>query len=285
MSRPPHLLVFGLGYSATTVATCAVAAGYRVTGTSRHPDGAASPPGVTLVRPHEAADCLADATHWLAGAPPDADGDPMLRLLGPAMQRHRPDWIGYFSTTGVYGDRDGGWVDETTVPAPTGPRGRRRVDAERDWNALAAELGARCDILRLAGIYGPGRSVFDALRAGESRRVLAPGHCFGRIHRDDIAGATLAAMAGGPSARVLNLSDDLPAESAVVIEEAARLLGLPPPPALSLADALPGMSPMGRSFWAENRKVSSRLTKEALQRQWRHPTYREGLRAILAAEG
>ena len=285
MSRPPHLLLFGLGYSATAVAACAVQAGYRVTGTRRDPDNAVAPSGVTLVRPDEAVALLGEATHWLAGAPPDVDGDPILRLLGHAMLPHRPDWIGYFSTTGVYGDRDGGWVDETTPPAPTGPRGQRRVGAERDWAALAARLGARCDVLRLAGIYGPGRSAFDALRAGDSRRVIAPGHCFGRIHRDDIAGATLAAMTAGPGMRMLNLSDDLPAESAVVIEEAARLLGLPPPPAVALAEALPGMSPMGRSFWAENRKVSSRLTREALQRQWRHPTYREGLRGILAAGG
>ncbi len=283
MSRPPHLLIFGLGYSAAAVAACAADAGYRVTGTSRR--AAAPPPGVAVVRPEGAAALLGSATHWLASAPPDAEGDPILRLLGAAMQRHRPDWIGYFSTTGVYGDRAGGWVDETTPPAPTGPRGQRRVAAERDWAELAARLGSRCDILRLAGIYGPGRSVFDALRAGDSRRVVAPGHCFGRIHRDDIAGATVAAMADGPPTRVLNLSDDLPAESAVVIEEAARLLGLPPPPAVPLADALPAMSPMGRSFWAENRKVSSRLTREALRRQWHHPTYREGLRAILAAGG
>ena len=283
MSRPPHLLIFGLGYSAAAVAARAAEAGYRVSGTSRR--GAVAPPGVAVVRPEEAAALLGTATHWLASAPPDAEGDPILRLLGDAAHVHRPDWIGYFSTTGVYGDRGGGWVDETTAPAPTGPRGQRRVAAERDWTALAARLGGRCDVLRLAGIYGPGRSAFDALRAGDSRRVIAPGHCFGRIHRDDIAGATMAAMAHGPSRRVLNLSDDLPAESAVVIEEAARLLGLPPPPAIPLADALPAMSPMGRSFWSENRKVSGRLTQEALHRQWDHPTYREGLRAILAAGG
>ncbi len=282
-SRPPHLLIFGLGYSAAAVAACAADAGYRVTGTSGR--DLAPPPGVALVRPEDATALLGSATHWLAGAPPDDEGDPILRLLGPTMQRHRPDWIGYFSTTGVYGDRGGGWVDETTPPAPTGPRGRRRVAAERGWTALAAGLGSRCDILRLAGIYGPGRSVFDALRAGDSRRVVAPGHCFGRTHRDDIAGATLAAMAEGPPGRVLNLSDDEPAESAVVIEEAARLLGVAPPPAVPLADALAAMSPMGRSFWAENRKVSSRLTRDALRRQWLYPTYREGLRAILDAGG
>ena len=283
MSRPPHLLIFGLGYSAAAVAACAAEAGYRVTGTSRR--DAPPPPGVAVVRPEDAAVLLGSATHWLASAPPDDEGDPILRLLGPAMQQHRPDWIGYFSTTGVYGDRGGGWVDETTLPAPTGTRGQRRVAAEHDWTALATRLGSRCDILRLAGIYGPGRSVFDALRAGDSRRVAAPGHCFGRIHRDDIVGATMAAMAEGPPVRVLNLSDDEPAQSAVVIEEAARLLGIAPPPVVPLADALAAMSPMGRSFWAENRKVSSRLTREALRRQWHHPTYREGLRAILAAGG
>jgi nucleoside-diphosphate-sugar epimerase len=284
MNRPPHLLIFGLGYSAAAVAALAVQAGFRVTGTSRR-DDAATRPGVSVVRPEAAAVLLGEATHWLAGAPPGAEGDPILLLLGEAMHAHRPDWIGYFSTTGVYGDRGGGWVDETTPPAPTGPRGTRRAQAEQEWRALAGRIGCRIDILRIAGIYGPGRSVFDALRAGESRRVVAPGHCFGRIHRDDIAGATLAAMEQAPHDRVLNLADELPAESAVVIAEAARLLGLPLPPAVPLDEALAGMSAMGRSFWAENRKVSSALTQAALGRRWLYPTYREGLAAILAAGG
>jgi nucleoside-diphosphate-sugar epimerase len=279
----PHLLIFGLGYSARAVAAAAIGAGYRVTGTSRQADLRA-PDGVALVTPGEAGAMLGTATHWLAGAPPGPDGDPILALLGEAMQGHRPDWIGYFSTTGLYGDRKGGWVDETTMPEPTGERGRRRLVAERQWEAVATAALARFDILRLAGIYGPGRSVFDALRAGESRRVVAPGHQFGRIHRNDIAGATLAAMRDGPARRVLNLSDDLPEESAVVITEAARMLGVPPPPEVSLEEALAGMSPMGRSFWAENRKVSSVLTKQALRRPWTYPTYREGLAAILAED-
>lgn len=282
-ARVPHLLVFGLGYSASAVAEGALQAGYRVTGTSRRAD-ATAPAGVRLIHPDAAADLLDEATHWLAGAPPGQEGDPILALLGDRMRASRPDWIGYFSTTGVYGDRDGGWVDETTEPAPTGPRGTRRLDAERAWDALARDTGSRLDLLRIAGIYGPHRSVFDALRDGSSRRVVAPGHAFGRIHRDDIAGATLAAMAAGPMRRVLNLSDDLPAESAVVITEAARLLGMAPPPEVPLDQALAAMSPMGRSFWAENRKVAGRLTQEALQRPWTYPTYREGLAAILAAE-
>ncbi len=285
--RPPHLLIFGLGYSARAVAARAVAAGYRVTGTRRDPD-AAPLPGVSIVAPEAAADRLGAATHWLASAPPDDQGDPFVAMLGHLFTLHRPAWIGYFSTTGLYGDRQGGWVDETTLPAPSGARGQRRLLAERQWAGIADATGARYDILRLAGIYGPGRSVFDALRAGDSRRIVAPGHQFGRIHRDDIAGATLAAMDAGQAnlqgGRVLNLSDDLPAESAVVIAYAAGLLGLPPPPEIPLHQALETMSPMGRSFWAENRKVSSSLTRQALGRDWLYPTYREGLAAILAEE-
>jgi nucleoside-diphosphate-sugar epimerase len=142
------------------------------------------------------------------------------------------------------------------------------------------------DIFRLAGIYGPGRSALDTLRSGNARRLLKPGHEFGRIHRDDIAAAVLAAMQQNPAPgrRVLNLADDTPAESATLIEEAARLLGVPPPPAIPFADAAPAMSPMARSFWAENRKVASRKTQAMLGIAWRYPSYREGLRAILREE-
>lgn len=279
-----HLLIFGLGYSALEVARLAVEAGYRVTGTTRRPDLQA-PAGVALVRPESALDLLDGVTHLLAGAPPGADGDPILALLAPHLDACRPGWIGYFSTTGVYGDRQGGWVDETTEPAPTGPRGTRRLEAELAWGKFARRTGARLDLLRIAGIYGPGRSIFDSLRAGTARRVDAPGHAFGRIHRDDIAGATLAAMhtdAGRDEngRRVLNLSDDLPEESAVVTAAAARMLGMQPPVAVPLEEALAGMSEMGRSFWAENRKVASWMTQEWLRRKWRYPTYRRGLSAV-----
>ncbi|MBV9782318.1 MAG: SDR family NAD(P)-dependent oxidoreductase, partial [Acidisphaera sp.] len=192
-------------------------------------------------------------------------------------------WIGYLSSTGVYGDRGGAWVDEATPPAPDSPRALRRLAAERQWAELADRRAV--DLFRLAGIYGPGRSAFDALRAGTARRIVRPGHAFGRIHRDDIAAAVLAAIrAPAPCVRVLNLADDEPAESAVVIEEAARLLGVAPPPPIAYADAEPAMSPMARSFWAANRKVSGAATQAALGLRWRYPSYREGLRAILAAE-
>ena len=285
----PHLLIFGLGYSALALAGLAVAQGYRVTGTTRRAD-LQPPPGVSLLAPEAARPLLHEVTHVLAGAPPGEAGDPMLALLGNELAGARPQWIGYFSTTGVYGDRRGGWVDETTEPAPTGPRGTRRLHAEQQWRTVAQATGSRLDLLRIAGIYGPGRSALDTIRAGDGRRVVAPGHQFGRIHRDDIAGATLAAIifatATDPTApRVLNLSDDLPAESAVVLEEAARLLGMEPPPAVPLEQAMAAMSPMGRSFWAENRRVSSRRTQVVLGRQWLYPTYREGLAAILQAGG
>jgi nucleoside-diphosphate-sugar epimerase len=159
------------------------------------------------------------------------------------------------------------------------------VAAERDWSALAGHVAV--DLFRVAGIYGPGRSVFDDLRTGHARRIGKPGHAFGRIHRDDIAGAVMAAAVNppGPGLRVLHLSDDLPAESAEVIEEAARLLGMPPPPLVPYAEAEPRMSDMARSFWAENRKVASAATQAMLGYRWRYPDYRSGLAAILAEEG
>ena len=147
--------------------------------------------------------------------------------------------------------------------------------------------GRALDLFRVAGIYGPGRSAFDDLRAGQARRMDKPGHLFGRIHRDDIAGAVLAAAQrhDAGAVRVLNLSDDEPASSADVVAEAARLLDMPPPPLVPFEVAEPGLSEMARSFWAENRRVSSGATQAALGLRWRYPTYREGLRAVLAEEG
>ncbi len=283
---PGTLLIFGLGYAAGALGQLAVLRGWRVFGTTARA-GPAAPDGVTRVPFEDAAALLPQAPHLLASAPPGEQGDPVLARYGAAIgAAPRLRWIGYFSTTGVYGDRDGGWVDERSEPAPASRRGQRRVAAERRWREVAdAATGGVVDILRIAGIYGPGRSAFDGLRAGEARRILAPGHCCGRIHRDDIAGGTLAAMSRPPAgARVLNLTDDLPEESAVVTAYAAQLLGLPVPPALPLDRAWPEMSPMARSFWSDNRKVSSRLTQRLLGYRWRYPTYREGLAAILAAE-
>ncbi len=251
---------------------------------TRQPN-ATPPAGVQLVPFDDPGAVLSRATHLVATAAPDDAGDPVLASHGAAIAAAPAlRWIGYLSTTGVYGDRGGSWVDEGSSPAPSGERGRRRVAAEQAW--LATRPDASVDWFRLAGIYGPGRSALDDVRAGRGRRVDKPGHLFGRIHRDDIAGALLAAIAqslpAGP--RVLHGADDEPAASADVIAEAARLLGLEPKPLVPFAVAEPTMSPMARSFWADNRRVRSAQTQQALGRTWTYPTYREGLRAILAAE-
>jgi nucleoside-diphosphate-sugar epimerase len=159
----------------------------------------------------------------------------------------------------------------------------RRLEAETAWRAAAS--GRPLDLFRLAGIYGPGRSALNEARSGRARRILQPGHAFGRIHVDDIAGGVLAAIAKPPNGtRVLNFSDDEPAESAAVAEEAANLLGNPLPPAVPLAEAWPGMSEMARSFWSENRRVASAATQQALGYRWKYPSFREGLKAILQQE-
>lgn len=281
----PHLLIFGLGYTGTEIARRAVSAGWAVTATSRTPSAITPVPGLRLIEFTAARGALADVTHVVSTAAPDNGHDPVLAA-------YRPDlvtapvlrWAGYLSTTGVYGDRGGGWVDEDTPPAPSGSRGMDRVAAEREWSALAGRLAV--DLFRIAGIYGPERSPLHDLRAGRGRRVIKPGHAFGRIHRDDIARAVLAAARQDRRAgvRCLNLADDMPAESAAVVEEAAHLLGIAPPPTVTYADAAPRMTEMGRSFWLENRKVASAKTQEWLGLRWLYPSSREGLRAILAAE-
>jgi nucleoside-diphosphate-sugar epimerase len=272
------LLIFGLGYSGSAIAQAAGAAGFAVTGTTRAETDRS-------LRFDAAETAIQSATHLLCTAGPDEAGDPVLAryasaiVAAPALR-----WIGYLSSTVVYGDRGGNWVDEDTSPAPSQPRGQRRLDAENAWSRFADHRAV--DIFRLAGIYGPGRSAFDDLRSGRSRRMIKPGHQFGRIHRDDIARAVVAAMRQDrPSGRrILNLADDEPSESAAVVTEAASLLGIAPPEEVAFAAALPTMSEMARSFWSENRKVASARTKAGLGIDWLYPTYREGLSAILLEE-
>ncbi|CAH2604792.1 SDR family oxidoreductase [Rhodovastum atsumiense] len=276
------LLIFGLGYTGAAIARHAVASGWRVAGASRDPDGIAAPAGVEVVGFDRAAEALVEATHLVATAPPAETGDPVLAAHEAAIAAApRLAWAGYLSTTGVFGDRNGDWVDEDTPPAPASERTRRRVEAERHWATLAGRIAV--DVFRVGGIYGPGRSAIEEVRAGTARRILRPGHQFGRIHRDDIARAVVAAAGQerGEGLRYLNLVDDVPAESALVLEEAARLLGVDAPPAIAFEQAHAAMSPMARSFWAENRKVSSVRTKAALGLEWLYPSYREGLAAIL----
>lgn len=284
-----NLLIFGLGYTGRAIAEAALAAGAAVTATVRAET--APLPGITLVPFNRAHAAIEAATHVVATAAPDEHGDPVLARYRAALEAApHLNWLGYLSTTGVYGDAGGAWVDETTRPNPNAERTRRRVAAERAWQGLTRsderaeeEQSFAIAVFRLAGIYGPGRSMFDDLRAGEGRHVVKPGHLFGRIHRDDIAAGVLAAMRQ-EAAGIFNFSDDEPTASADVVCEAARLLGTNPPPPLAFEEAAKNMSSMALSFWADNRKVSAERTKRALGLAWRYPTYREGLRAILAEE-
>jgi nucleoside-diphosphate-sugar epimerase len=273
-----RLLIFGLGYTGSAIADSARMAGFDVSGTTR--SGASG-----TVRFDAAQSQIAAATHLLTTAAPHDSGDPVLARYASAIAS-APDlrWIGYLSSTAVYGDRGGAWADEDSSVAPSQARGQRRADAEDAWSRYADRH--MVDIFRVAGIYGPGRSAFDDLRAGRARRMIKPGHRFGRIHRDDIARAVTSAMLQARQAgrRVLNLADDEPSESAAVVTEAAALLGVTPPPEVAFDTALLSMSPMARSFWAENRRVCSAKTKAALAIEWLYPTYREGLRGILAQE-
>lgn len=279
------MVLAGLGYAGAAIAAEAAGAGFAVAGTARDPAAARPPPGVAVVAFAAAGAAIRAATHLVVTAAPETDGDPVLAAYREAIAA-APDlaWIGYLSTTGVYGDRGGAEVDETTAPAPGQPRSVRRLAAEQAWREAAAARGAALDIFRVGGIYGPGRSAFDELRAGVARRVRKPGHAFSRIHRDDIALAVVAGALRPDGQRVLHLVDDESAPSADVVEEAARLLGLAPPPLLPFEQAAAAMSPMALSFWSENRRVANARTKRALGIAWRCPTYREGLRRILAEE-
>ena len=277
------LLSFGHGYSARALARI-LPPDWRVIGTTRSPDKAAALmaegtepriwPGA------EMGPALDAATHLLVSAAPDAGGDPVLRELRAeiAARADRFAWVGYLSTTGVYGDHGGGWVTEDSPLTPATERGQARVRAEADWAALGLPL----HIFRLAGIYGPGRGPFAKVRAGTARRIVKPGQVFSRIHVEDIAQVLWASIRAPNPGAAYNLCDDDPAPPEDVIEHAARLLGLPVPPAEDFETA--EMTPMARSFYAESKKVSNARIKSELGVTLRYPDYRAGLAALLAAE-
>ena len=217
----------------------------------------------------------------LASAPPDADGDPVLRhYAGDLAQALSLDWMGYLSTVGVYGDSQGAWIDETMPAEPTSARGRRRIAAEQDWLALGARRATRTQIFRLAGIYGPGRSAIDRLREGNAHRVVKPGQVFNRIHVDDIAAAVIAGIDGRGAEQIYNVTDDEPAPPQDVITFAAELLQMPPPPEVPFEEAQ--LSPTAASFYADNKRIRNDRLRQELGVALQFPTYREGLRAILA---
>ncbi len=276
----PTLLSLGHGYSAAALARLLVPQGWTVIGTTRSAARAAAfqAAGVTpLLWPGNLAPALAHATHILASAAPDAAGDPFLHAA-PQIAQAQPEWVGYLSTTAVYGDHQGGWVDEETPLTPASQRGHWRVLAETQWRAT----GLPVHIFRLAGIYGPGRGPFEKVRDGSARRILKPGQVFSRIHVDDIAAVLAASIARPNPGAAYNVCDDDPAPPEDVLSEAARLLGLPDPPAVAYEDA--DLSPMARSFYAESKRVRNTRIKAELGVTLRHPDYRSGLRALLEAE-
>lgn len=283
----PHLFCFGFGYTARALANRL--AGWRVSGTARSPEIAATltaegPAALPFARGRALPQgALAGITHILAAIPPEAEGDPVLDLHGADIATLSGlAWVGYLSTTGVYGDRGGAWVDESAPLAPTGARGRRRIAAEAGWLRLWRERGVPVHVFRLAAIYGPGRSPFAALRAGTARRIAKPGQVFSRIHIEDLAAVLVASIAKPRPGAVYNVCDDAPAPPADVIAYAAELLGLPPPPLVPFAEA--GLSPMAESFYADNKRVANALIKRELGIRLLYPDYRAGLAAILAAE-
>ena len=277
------LLCFGLGYSARTLAERLAARGWEIRGTTRRPDkadalaargwrmfpfdrGRPLPPGA-----------FAGVTHALTSIAPDEAGDPALDLH--AADLRGAGWIGYLGTTGVYGDRQGGWVDEDSPIEPTLARADRRARAEAAW----LESGLPVHIFRLAGIYGPGRNAFVNLKEGTARRIVKPGQVFSRIHVEDIANVLEASIARPRPGAIYNVCDDEPAPPDEVVTHAAELMGVEPPPAQPYETA--ELSPMARTFYKDNRRVRNERIKRELGVTLAYPSYREGLAALLPVDG
>jgi len=283
-----RLFVFGYGFAGRTLAQRLKAEGWDVAATHRGASDALVADGVTPVHVDDReglVQALAHAQALLVTAPPGPEGCPGLNTLVPALARAGafPDWTGYLSTTGVYGDRRGGWVSEKSPLAAQSVEGARRVAAERDWLEVGRGMGLTVTIFRLPGIYGPGRSAFDRLREGKARRIAAPGQVFSRIHVEDLAAGLEASIARPRAGGVYNLCDDEPAPNPDVIAHAAKLLDMAPPPEIPLADAK--LAPSAMRFYAESKRVSNALAKAELDWRPAYPTYREGLAAVLAAGG
>ncbi|MEL7304090.1 MAG: SDR family oxidoreductase [Pseudomonadota bacterium] len=283
----------GAGYSARAAAQRVLAAGGEVTGTSRSEDGCARlrTGGLSAVRfeggaPDDAmAAALEAATHVLVSIAPEPDpqiGDTFLDDVRALIARRslKPELVTYLSTVGVYGDHDGAWVDEDTECRPVSARSKARRIAEDAWLEWARAADIRCHVYRLSGIYGPGRSPVSRLKAGKSRRIVKPGQVFNRIHVEDIASAVMAGFAGRGRFAIYNVTDDLPAPPQDVIAFAAEQLGMPVPPAVDFETA--DLTPMARSFYGENKRVSNARMRDNLGVVLAFPTYREGIGALAA---
>ena len=266
-----HMLIFGMGYTASRLAETLRGQGWQVTGTRRMSGGDA----VAFDDRHAVVSALDSATHILSSVPPMSEGgDPVLLAYGDALIASKADWIGYLSSTGVYGDAGGAWVDESAAVG----EGRRTTRAEADlvWQKLRPDVR----VFRFPGIYGPGRSTLDRVREGKAHRIDTPGQIFSRIHVDDIVSAIRASFAG--PAGVFNIADDMPCSQNTVVEHSCMLLGSKLPPLQSIEDA--GLSPMALGFYAENRRISNRKARRVLGWTPHYYDYKQGLAAISVAE-
>lgn len=282
-----HLFSYGHGYSAAALADLLRPLGWDMTGTTRNPekaDALRQSGMIARITPQDSLSAdLATATHLLVSAAPNDTGDPFLHAHLPDLEAAQNlEWVGYLSTTGVYGDHGGGWVDETSPLTPATARGKARVAAEAQWRDVAEKLGLNLKIFRLAGIYGPGRGPFAKVRNGTARRIIKANQVFSRIHVEDIAQVLLASINQPQSSQIFNVCDNAAAPPEDVIAYAAELLGMPLPPKQDFETAQ--MTPMARSFYAESKKVANGRIKSELNVKLAYPDYKSGLKALLAAE-
>ncbi len=277
-----HLLCFGFGFSARAFAARLDRREWKVSATSRDAEGISeiNAQGFHGLPFDSKLWITTDVTHLLISAPPGENGDPVLQLFEEQLQRFSKQlqWVGYLSTTGVYGDRGGEWVDEESPLEHTTVRGQRRLEAERSWLRLHSDFGLPVHVFRLAGIYGPGRNTLLNVRDGSAKRIIKPGQIFSRIHVEDIAGVLAASIAKPNPGRAYNVCDDEPCPPQDVVEFAADLLGLPVPTEIPFGEA--ELSPMAKSFYADSKRVSNRRIKTELGYKLIYPNYRDGLRAL-----
>lgn len=283
-----HLFCFGYGYCAKTFAGWLTPRQWAISGTSRSDYSPSEHTSGPIIHPFDgnrplasAREALEDVTHILVSIPPGKSGDPALIWhKDDIAQLKSLEWLGYLSTTGVYGNTDGEWVDETSPTHPTSSRSESRLKAETEWLDLYRDAGVPVHVFRLPGIYGPGRSAIDQVRAGNIRRIEKPKHQFSRIHVADIAQTLAASIAAPNPGRIYNVCDDEPAPPADVTALACELLGVPTPAALPFDVVAKEMSPMALSFWQDNRRVDNQRIKSELGVRLLYPTYRDGLQAI-----